>query len=96
MPFGNYTVSSDVRTPGESDLLDNTIIDGWLVVTLTGDVDGDCDVDQEDVFDYVVPAYGTRMGDAAYHPNSDFDGDSDVDPIDVFRYMAPNYGNSGC
>jgi len=64
----------------------------WVKVKMAGDVDGDGDVDADDVFMYVSPSYGSVFGTPKYDPRCDFDGDGDVDPDDVFMYLAPNYG----
>jgi len=89
---GNHTLSAIATpVPGETDTLDNILIDGWVVVTTLGDVDGDFDCDADDVFTYLAAAYGSKIGDPNYDPNCDFDEDGDVDPDDVFTYLAPNY-----
>jgi len=100
---GNYTITAIATpVPNETDTKDNTIIDGWVVVTIMGDVDGDFDCDADDVFTYISPAYGTKgppkkyPADPNYNPNCDFDGDGDVDADDVFMYLAPNYGKKDC
>jgi len=62
--------------------------------TFPGDVDKDGDCDADDVFCYMAPAYGSKIGDPNYDPNCDFDGDGYVSADDVFIYLAPNYGKS--
>jgi len=100
---GNYTITAKATPlPGETDTTDNTLINGWVIVTIMGDVDGDFDCDADDVFTYVSPAYGMKgppkkyPADSKYNPNCDFDSDGDVDADDVFMYLAPNYGKEDC
>jgi len=95
VPYGNYTLIGYAwPVPNETDTLDNTLVDGWVVVTIVGDADGDFNVDADDVFMYVSPAFGKSLGQPGYNPNCDFDGDDDVDTDDVFTCLAPNYGKS--
>jgi len=93
---GNYTINANaIPIPGETDTTDNTRT-CWIVVTIAGDVDGDFDCDADDVFTYVSPAYGKKLGQPGYNPNCDFDGDNDCDADDVFTCLAPNYGKKDC
>ena len=90
---GNYAISAYAwPVPGETDTADNTKVDGWVFVTLPGDVDGDRDVD---VYDIVLMAsiYGVSKPDPLYDPNCDIDGDGDVDIYDIVA-AAGNYGKS--
>ncbi|MFQ6068615.1 MAG: hypothetical protein ACE5KD_03630, partial [Candidatus Bathyarchaeia archaeon] len=87
---GNYTISAYAwPVLGENDTDDNTMIDGWVLVTLSGDVDGDRDVD---IFDIVriANSYNTKEGDLGYDPNVDIDGDGDIDIFDIV-IAAGNY-----
>jgi hypothetical protein len=89
--YGNYTISAvaDI-VPGETDTADNTYVDGWVIVTIAGDLTGDPsdpnpnipdgDVDWFD-FGVFATAYGTSKGDPNYMSEADFVGDpTDPDP----------------
>ena len=92
-PKGDYTISVTASTPSnETDLSDNTLIDGLILVTIAGDVDGDHDVD---IFDIVQLAscYGSEEGDSSYDSNCDLDGDRDIDIFDLV-IAAGHYGDS--
>jgi len=90
---GTYRVKVVASTvPGESNIADNTYIAGDVTVKVLGDVDNNGCVDADDVFTYVAPAYGSKIGDPKYDPRCDFDGDGYVSADDVFTYLAPNYG----
>jgi len=44
VPYGNYTISAVADTlPDETDTTDNTYTDGWVLVTIPGDICGDPD-----------------------------------------------------
>ena len=90
-PMGNYTLIATADTvPNEDDTADNTLTNGWILVTIAGDIDGDLDVD---IFDIVRMAgvYGVAQPDPRYDPNSDVDGDGDIDIFDIVA-AAANYG----
>ncbi|MFQ6068230.1 MAG: CARDB domain-containing protein, partial [Candidatus Bathyarchaeia archaeon] len=91
--FGNYTVWAYAEpVEGETETADNTFVDGWVFVTISGDVDGDRDVD---IFDIVrmASAYNSQEGDPKYDPNCDIDGDGDVDIFDIVA-AAGNYNKN--
>lgn len=71
-------------------MTDNVLVDGWIFLTIPGDMDVDRDVD---IFDVVSTAYayGTREGDSQYVPDYDIDGDGTIDLLDMVT-MAGNYG----
>jgi len=74
---GNYTITVRATpVPSETDLDDNSHVDGWVVVTILGDVNGDFEVD---VFDKVLvgAAFGANYNavDGMYwHQPPDFPG----------------------
>jgi len=90
---GNYTISAQASiVPAETDTNDNTYTDGWVVVRIVGDVDGDRDVDWVDL-GLLGLAYGSRPGDDNWNPNADFDDDGEVTWIDL-GLLGLNYGVS--
>jgi hypothetical protein len=88
---GNYTISAYAwPVPGETDISNNTLTDGWVVVTIPGDVDGDFDVDIYDVVK-ITGIYASRQGDLQFNPNSDLDDDGEITIYDVVRCTS-HYG----
>lgn len=88
---GNYTVKAEATpVPGETNLVDNTLVDGWVVVTIPGDIEGDYDVDYKDLF-ILAKAYGCSISDECYVPNADLDCNGKIDYLDLF-ILARNYG----
>ncbi len=93
VPYGNYTISAYAALgPSETDTADNTYINGAVLVTIPGDVDGDRDVDYDD-FIVLAGAYGSSSGQPAFRVEADIDIDDDVD-YDDFILLAGNYGRS--
>ncbi len=91
--MGNYSIWAYAAPVAEETYVDdNTFIDGWVVVTIPGDVDGDRDVD---IFDMVKIAqvYGTVEGQLMYTGRCDIDDDADIDLFDLV-IAAANYGQS--
>jgi len=88
---GNYTISAYADPfSGETDVTDNTYVDGWVIVTISGDVDGNGHVDLDDLY-YVLIAYSAEMGDPDYNSNVDIDGDGEIDLDDLYEVLW-NYG----
>ena len=54
---------------------------------LPGDVDGDCDVDFDDLNE-LLASYGLSMGDPGYNPDADLDGNDTVDFDDLNFLLA--------
>ena len=93
VPYGNYTISARATiVPGETDTTDNTLIDGMVFVTITGDVNGDGTVDVSDLFD-LSKAYGYDPSKPNWNPNCDFNGDDKVDASDLFD-LSKKYGKT--
>jgi hypothetical protein len=93
LPWGNYTISAVADSvPGETNTTGNTLIDGYVLVTIPGDINGDRDVNILDIVK-IADAYGTAQGQLNYLPNCDIDGDGDIDIIDIV-IAAGHYGQS--
>jgi len=80
---GNYTIKA-VADPvqDEVSIEDNTLIDGWLTVTILGDVNGDFMCEGKDIA-LVSKAYGSRIGQAGYVPNADINCDGMIEGKDI-------------
>lgn len=91
IPIGNYTVSANATIlPGETDTEDNTFIDGWVVVTILGDLNGDFTVNLKDLY-IIAHAFGSMPGDPHWDPRADLNRDSITDTEDLVT-AAKNYG----
>jgi hypothetical protein len=91
---GTYTIKAVVDTvTDEAYTADNELIQGTILVTLSGDVDGNKAVN---IFDIVKMAgvYGINtQAHPNYDPYCDLDNDGDIDIFDIV-IAAGNYGKS--
>jgi hypothetical protein len=90
---GFYLIDASIPlVPDEANAVDNSYIDGYVFLTLAGDVNGDRDVD---IFDAVkiARAYGSYLGDVNYDPICDLNGDGAVDIFDIV-IAAMKFGQS--
>jgi hypothetical protein len=92
-PCVNYTIIAEASTvPNESDLADNTFVDGKVKINMEGDVNGDGAVDVIDI-SLVSLAYGTFVGEPGYDPDADLNRDGVVDMRDLY-IVAKNLGKT--
>jgi len=90
---GNYTITAEaIPVPGETDTADNTLIDGWVFVTIPGDVNGDKYVNIKDAVLLGV-AFGSKIGDPTYNPNADINSDGYINIKDAV-IQGTNFGKS--
>jgi hypothetical protein len=91
--MGNYTIGAYAwLVLGETYTADNSLSDGWVFVSILGDINGDRKVNLYDVFNIAL-AFGSKVGDARYKPNLDLNGDGKIDLWDYFN-AALNFGKS--
>jgi len=95
--MGNYTMSAYVQPVlGETDMSDNNLAEGWMTLTIPGDLNGDLNVSLADLV-ILANAYGTNasLGIAGtglheYNPNADIDGNYIVGLSDLV-ILAQHY-----
>jgi hypothetical protein len=89
--YGNCTISAYAwPVPGQTYLGDNNKTDGWVVVTIPGDVDGGGYVGARDLGILGV-AYGSYPGSSNWNPNADITGAGYVGARDL-GILGSNYG----
>lgn len=88
---GNYTITTLASImPGETDITDNTYIDGWVLETILGDVNGDGRVNIVDI-SLVAVSFKTEPGDTKWNPNADVNDDNKINIIDMSK-VAIHFG----
>ncbi|MEM1551129.1 MAG: cohesin domain-containing protein [Candidatus Bathyarchaeia archaeon] len=88
---GKYTIKAEAQpVPYESDLTDNTYIDGTVTINITGDINGDGIVD---IYDIVIVglAFSSKPGDPNWDPRADLNQDGQIDIFDLVL-VAINFG----
>lgn len=90
---GRYAVRAYVLpVPGETETDDNSLIAGWVFVTIVGDVNGDLGVNIFDIT-MIARSYGSHEGGLAYNPDCDINSDRRIDLLDIV-IAAGNYGRA--
>jgi hypothetical protein len=90
---GNYTISAYAwPVPGETDMVDNTSIDGVIYVGIPGDINGDGIVDIYDAIK-LAGAINSKLYDPIWNANADINSDANVDIYDAI-ILAGNYGKT--
>jgi hypothetical protein len=89
--YGNYTISAYAwPVPGETYLGDNNKTDGWVVVTIPGDIVGQGHVGSRSLC-ILLGCYGSYSGFPGYNPNADIDGGGYIGSRDLCILLG-NYG----
>jgi hypothetical protein len=90
---GNYTISAYAwPVPGETDTLDNRKQDGWVLISIYCDINGDGIVDISDILDTAL-AFGSTLGQPRWNPNCDLNDDGIVDISDILE-IALHFGQT--
>lgn len=96
---GNYTISGYATpVPGETNIADNNLTDGWVIVAMPGDITGvkpGVPDGRVDIFDliYLATSYGTIKGQSNYKPNADINDDGAIDIYDLI-IIGLHYGQT--
>lgn len=92
-PYGKYDISAltNASQGGTGEQYD-TYIDGTVLVTIAGDVNGDFKVDLYDTVSVCV-VYGSKHGEPAYVSNCDINGDDKTNLYDAV-IACGNYGQT--
>jgi len=81
---GNYTISAYAwPVSGEVDVADNTFVDGWVYVGVSGDVDANGLVNMLDLYNIALH-YGSLPGDPDYIANYDINSDDIINMLDLY------------
>ena len=90
---GNYTISAYAwPVPGETDIDDNTLVDGWIYIGIPGDVDVNGLVNMLDLYNIALH-YGSTTADPEYVPNYDINSDDIINMLDLY-IAAIHYGET--
>lgn len=88
-----YVIKAEADTlPSETDTTNNLFVDSSVKLKLIGDVNGDGEVDINDLIAWDA-AYGSRPGDLNWNVQADINGDGVVDEQDG-QLIVQNYRNS--
>jgi hypothetical protein len=89
--YGNYTLDAVASIlPDENNVTNNAYVDGWIVLTIPGDYNGDFEVGPAD-FALFASAYGSTPERPGWNPNCDVNDDNKVGPAD-FAQLSAHYG----
>lgn len=90
---GNYTIWAYAwPVLGETDTVDNRKQDGWVLISIYCDINGDGIVDISDILDTAL-AFGSTPGQPRWNPNCDLNDDGIIDISDILE-VALHYGQT--
>jgi hypothetical protein len=90
---GNYTVSANATVvPGETETGDNDMTDGFVLVTIPGDVNGDGSVNIYDAITF-AGSFNSVPDSSSWNANADINCDNVVDIYDAILLSA-NFGRT--
>jgi len=93
--MGNYSISAVADpVPVEINMTNNNCTDGFITVTIPGDINGDFRVSLADLV-ILAQAFGSRPDEAKWNPNADIDANgvaSLADLVTLAVYYGQHYG----
>ncbi|MEM2779860.1 MAG: PKD domain-containing protein [Candidatus Bathyarchaeia archaeon] len=90
---GNYTLWAYAwPVQGETDITDNTLIDGYVIIAMPGDINSDGIVDYLDVSP-ICRLFGKTSLDPNWNPNYDIIEDGIIDYLDI-NIPCRNFGKT--
>jgi hypothetical protein len=93
IPPDYYVLSAKIPPlPYQTNISENNLTDGTLMVKIPGDINGDGKVDIYDAL-YAAAAFGSTPGAPNWNPAADLNGDGVVDIYDMI-ILAANFGRS--
>jgi hypothetical protein len=82
--YGSYSINATAETvPYETDISDNTLVDGTIDVVVPGDIDGNKIVNMLDLYKIAL-IFGTKTGDPNYVSNCDIDSNNIINMLDLY------------
>lgn len=89
--YGNYTLSAYAwPVPNEKNTANNNYIEGTIILTIPGDINGDFKVTRADLV-LLASSYGSEPGEFNWNQNADIKGNGVVDLADLV-ILAIHYG----
>ena len=89
--LGKYSLDAYATLlPNETDIVDNELIGGWVVIVILGDINADGIVNILDIAT-VARAYDSYPGHPNWNPNADLDENDRIDILDIAT-VAKEYG----
>jgi hypothetical protein len=80
---GNYTISAYAwPVPGETGTADNNFTDGWVKVTIPGDVTGEGTCNMLDI-QIMINKFMASPPDPRYDPNVDVNNDGSINMVEI-------------
>jgi hypothetical protein len=80
---GNYTISAYAQpVSGETDTADNNFTDGWVKVTMPGDVTGEGTCNMLDI-QIMINKFMASPPDPRYDPNVDVNNDGSINMVEI-------------
>ncbi|MEM3627856.1 MAG: dockerin type I domain-containing protein [Candidatus Bathyarchaeia archaeon] len=80
---GNYSISAYAwPVLGETHTADNTFTDGWVIVVIVADINGDGSCDMADI-SIMIDGFMATPSTSAWNPNADVNDDGSIDMADI-------------